>query len=206
MTSHRRVNLAMTHRFFTLLLPALGLLALSVANVASADEPKKASSVLDFKVQDIDGKSVDLSKYKGEVLLIVNTASKCGFTPQYEGLEAVYGKYKSQGFSVLAFPANEFGHQEPGTDSEIKEFCSAKYNVTFPLFSKIVVKGQGIHPLYQYLTGKDTDPKFSGDIRWNFAKFLVNRKGEVIARFEPGDKPESAKVTAAIEAALAEAK
>jgi glutathione peroxidase len=180
---------------------------LFVSHAVSAQEPaKKPPSVLGFQVQDIDGKSVDLSKYKGEVLLIVNTASQCGYTPQYEGLEKVFEKYKDRGFEVLAFPANEFGHQEPGTNPEIKSFCTTKYNVTFPLFSKIVVKGAGIHPLYQFLTSPETDPKFAGPIRWNFNKFLVNRKGEVIARFASEDEPESAKVDKAIETALAEAR
>jgi glutathione peroxidase len=186
------------------LLLAIVAVALSLPKAVPAGESnKKPASVLDFQVQDIDGKSVDLSKYKGEVLLIVNTASQCGYTPQYKGLEATYEKYKGQGFEVLAFPANEFGHQEPGSNSDIKNFCSANYNVTFPLFSKIVVKGEGIHPLYQFLTSKETNGKFAGDIPWNFTKFLVNRKGEVIARFEPKDKPESEKVTKAIESALA---
>jgi glutathione peroxidase len=177
-----------------------------MASAASAaDSPaSKPGPALAFKAQDIDGKDVDLSQYQGKVLLIVNTASQCGFTPQYEGLEAVYKKYKGQGFEVLAFPANEFGQQEPGTNPEIKTFCSTNYHVSFPLFGKIVVKGQGIHPLYQFLTSEKSNPKFAGDIRWNFAKFLVNRKGEVIARFEPADKPESPKVTGAIEQALAE--
>src|SRR4051794_38803828 len=191
----------MTHRFLASLL----LLAVA-ATAAPAADAKKPASVLDFKVQDIDGKPVDLSKFRGDVLLIVNTASQCGYTPQYKGLEEVYEKYKGQGFEVLAFPANEFGHQEPGSDSEIKSFCSSKYHVSFPLFSKIVVKGNGIHPVYQFLTSPETDPKFAGPIKWNFAKFLVNRKGEVIARFEPGDEPESEKVTGAIEAALAQPK
>ena len=166
----------------------------------------KASSVLDHTVMDIDGKPVSLTSYKGDVLMIVNTASKCGNTPQYEGLEAAYQKYKDQGFKVLAFPANEFGKQEPGTNAEIKAFCTGTYNTTFPVFSKIVVKGEGIDPLYEYLTSKETDPKFAGEIDWNFAKFLVNRKGEVVARFKAGVKPGSPKVTEAIEAALAESK
>ena len=190
-------------------LVAFGLAALAIAAVSravTAADEKKPASVLDFQVRDIDGKSVDLAKFKGDVLLVVNTASKCGYTKQYKGLEDVYGKYKAKGFEVLAFPANEFGHQEPGTDSEIKQFCSAKYSVSFPLFSKIVVKGTGIHPLYAFLTSKDTDPKFAGDIPWNFSKFLVNRKGEVIARFAPGDEPEGDKVVKAIETALAESK
>jgi glutathione peroxidase len=192
-------------RIIALQLVALGILA--AAQMTTADEPtKKPTSVLEFQVKDIDGKAVDLAKYKGDVLLIVNTASQCGLTPQYEALEAIYNKYKDQGFKVLAFPANEFGKQEPGTDSEIKTFCSSKYNVTFPLFSKIVVDKEGIHPLYQFLTGKDTDPKFSGPIAWNFTKFLINRKGEIVARFEPKERPESERVTKATDSALAEAK
>lgn len=177
-----------------------------VVAAGTADEAKKPASVLDFKVQDIDGKVVDLAKFKGEVLLIVNTASQCGNTPQYAGLEAMYGKYKGQGFSVLAFPANEFGHQEPGSNLEIRQFCSAQFNVTFPLFAKIVVKGPGIHPLYQFLTSPESDPKFAGEIGWNFDKFLVDRKGEVIARFKAGEKPESPALVKAVEAALAGAK
>ena len=166
----------------------------------------KAASVLDHTVKNIDGKPVVLSEYKGDVLLIVNTASKCGNTPQYEGLEAAYQKYKGKGFQVLAFPANQFGGQEPGTNAEIKEFCTGTYNTTFPVFAKIVVKGKGIDPLYDFLTSKETDPKFAGEIDWNFAKFLVNRKGKVVARFKAGVKPESSQVTAAIEEALAESK
>jgi glutathione peroxidase len=192
-------------RIALLILPALALIC--VSRVASADEPApKPASVLDVPVKDIDGQGVNLSKYKGEVLLIVNTASRCGYTPQYDGLEAIYGKYKDRGFKVLAFPANEFLKQEPGTNAEIKSFCSSKYSVTFPLFAKIVVKGEGIHPLYQFLTSPETDPKFAGPIPWNFAKFLVDRKGEVIARFQPADEPDSDKVTGAIEKALAQSK
>jgi glutathione peroxidase len=185
----------------------LAIAVLCVPRVVPAEEPaKKPTSVLDFPVKNIDGKDVDLSKFRGEVLLIVNTASQCGYTPQYEGLEAMFEKYKGQGFEVLAFPANEFGHQEPGADAEIKSFCTSKFHVTFPLFAKIVVKGKGIHPLYQFLTSPETDPKFAGPIPWNFAKFLVNRKGEVIARFQPDDEPDSEKVTRAIEAALTQPK
>ena len=182
---------------------ALSLVLPFVTRFASAGEEK---SVLDFKVKDIDGKEVNLANFKGKTILVVNVASKCGLTPQYDGLEALYEKYKDKGLVVLGFPANEFGGQEPGTESEIKQFCSSKYNVTFPVFSKIVVKGKDIHPLYQFLTSKETDPKFSGEIGWNFAKFLVNRKGEVIARFDPRVKPDSDEVTKAIEQALAEAK
>jgi len=184
-----------------LLAAGLGLVPLAVA----ADEPtKKTTSVHEFKVQDIDDKQVSLTDYKGEMLLIVNTASQCGYTPQYRGLGAIHEKYKGQGFKVLAFPANEFGNQEPGSNSEIKSFCATKYDVTFPLFSKVIVKGEGIHPLYRYLTSPETNPKYSGDVAWNFAKFLVNRKGEVVARFGPGDEPQSDEVVKAIEAGLAE--
>jgi glutathione peroxidase len=193
----------------SLLLTSLGalsaLLVLAPLSVVSADDPaKKPASVLDFHVKDIDGKEVDLARFRGKVLLIVNTASQCGFTPQYKDLEAIYEKYKDQGFEVLAFPANEFGSQEPGDNPRIKEFCSTKYKVTFPLFSKIVVDGPEIHPLYQFLTNGSTDPKFAGKIRWNFTKFLVNKKGEIVDRFEPQENPSAKKTTGAIEKALAE--
>ncbi|MCY7348935.1 MAG: glutathione peroxidase [Pyrinomonadaceae bacterium] len=159
----------------------------------------KNKSVLDFKMKDIDGKDVKLKKYKGDVLLIVNTASKCGYTPQYEGLQAIYTKYQAQGFEVLGFPANNFGNQESGTETEIKEFCESKYKVTFPMFAKISVKGDDQHPLYNFLTAKESNPKFAGDISWNFNKFLVNRKGEVVARFSSKDKPDGEAVMQAIE-------
>jgi glutathione peroxidase len=157
---------------------------------------------LDFEMNGIDGKLVDLSQYKGDVVLIVNVASKCGLTPQYEQLEAVYTKYKDKGLQVLGFPANEFGKQEPGTNQEIAKFCTSKYNVDFPMFSKIVVKGQGIHPLYQFLTSEETNPGFAGDIKWNFEKFLVGRDGKVVKRFDPRIKPDAAEVIEAIEAEL----
>jgi glutathione peroxidase len=176
----------------------------SAAIVSAQDSPKKPTSVLDFHVKDIDGKDVDLAKYKGKVFLIVNTASQCGNTPQYKDLQEIYEKYKGQGFEVLAFPANEFGSQEPGDNHQIKEFCATNYKIRFPLFSKIVVKGEGIHPLYAFLTSEETNPKFAGTIGWNFAKFLVNRKGEVIGRFDPKVVPTSEKVTGEIEKALAE--
>jgi glutathione peroxidase len=193
----------------SLLLPAFAALAAplilsSAAIVSAQDSTKKPTSVLDFRVKDIDGKDVDLAKYKGKVLLIVNTASQCGNTPQYKDLQAIYEKYKDRGFEVLAFPANEFGQQEPGDNAQIKEFCMTHYKVGFPLFSKIVVTGQGIHPIYAYLTSEQTNPRFAGEIEWNFAKFLVNRKGEVINRFEPKESPSSQKVTGEIVKALAE--
>jgi len=192
-----------------ILAPAALVGLLTFAAVADGFAKEKSAvpdSVLKFHVKDIDGKPVDLAKFKGEVLLIVNTASQCGYTDQYAGLEALHEKYKAKGFEVLAFPANEFGKQEPGSNADIKNFCSTTYKVSFPLFSKIVVKGQGIDPLYQFLTKPETNPKFAGDVTWNFNKFLVNRKGEVIARFASGDAPDSAKVDKAVETALAEPK
>lgn len=161
-----------------------------------------ASSVYDFTMKDIDGKQINLGAYKGKVLLLVNVASRCGFTPQYEGLQALYTKYKDKGFLILGFPANNFMSQEPGTDQEIKTFCSLKYNVSFPMFSKISVKGDDIHPLYKFLTDKSTNPDFGGDIKWNFNKFLVSRDGKIVARFEPQVKPDSEKVVQEIEKAL----
>ncbi len=165
-------------------------------NVEAAETAK---SVLDFTMRDIDGKDAKLKQYKGKVLLVVNVASKCGYTPQYEGLQAIYAKYKDKGFYVLGFPANNFGSQEPGTETEIKEFCSSKYHVTFPMFAKISVKGDDQDPLYKFLTSKETDPDFAGDITWNFNKFLVDRDGKVVARFSSKDTPESENVTSAIE-------
>ena len=162
-----------------------------------------AASVLDFQMRDIDGNGVKLNKYKGNVLLVVNVASKCGYTPQYEALQATYAKYKDKGFTILGFPANNFGSQEPGTEAEIKEFCTSKFHVTFPMFAKISVKGDDQDPLYKFLTSKDTNADLAGDIKWNFTKFLVDRNGKVVARFEPKVTPDSPEVTAAIEKYLA---
>lgn len=160
-------------------------------------------SIFDYKMKDIDGKDVKLKKYKGNVLLVVNTASKCGYTPQYESLQATFDKFKDKGFYVLGFPANNFGGQEPGTDKEIKEFCTSKYKVTFPMFARISVKGDDKDPLYDFLTSKETNPEFAGDITWNFNKFLIDRKGNIVARFSSKDKPDSEAVTQAIEKYLA---
>ena len=143
--------------------------------------PAKPTGVLSYTVQDIDGKSVPLSRYAGKVLLIVNTASLCGNTPQYASLEQLYETYKGRGLRILAFPANDFGSQEPGTNGEIHQFCTGKYKTTFDLFSKISVKAPHQAPLYTFLTSKDTDPQFGGDIEWNFAKFLIDRNGKVVA-------------------------
>lgn len=178
----------------------LGICHNSGSTVMAAGMSK---SVLDFTMKDIDGKDTKLRKYKGDVLLVVNVASKCGYTPQYEALQAVYAKYKDKGFKTLGFPANNFGSQEPGTEAEIKEFCTSKYKVTFPMFAKISVKGDDQDPLYQFLTNKDTDPEFAGEIKWNFTKFLVDRSGKVVARFEPKVKPDAPEVVAAIEKYLA---
>jgi glutathione peroxidase len=161
-----------------------------------------ASSVYDFTLNSIDGQAAPLAAYKGKVLLLVNVASKCGFTPQYKALEALYEKYKDQGLVVIGFPANNFMAQEPGTNDEIKTFCSRTYNVTFPMYTKISVKGDDQAPIYQFLTDKGANPNTGGEIKWNFTKFLVSRDGTVISRFEPAVKPDSPEVIAAIEKTL----
>ena len=178
----------------------------SSAVTALRAEDKAPTSPLGFKLKDIDGKEVDLGSYKGKVLLFVNVASQCGLTEkQYGSLTKLHEKLKDKGFEILAFPANEFGKQEPGSDKEIKEFCGKK-NVAFKLFSKIVVKGAEMHPLYKFLTSKETNPKFAGEIGWNFDKFLVSSKGEVIGRFAPKVDPLGKDVTEAIETALKDVK
>jgi glutathione peroxidase len=179
----------------------LGLmLMLCVAMAAFGAEPK---SIYDFSMKSIDGQPVSLESYKGKVVLLVNVASKCGFTPQYAGLESVYEKYKDKGLVIVGVPANNFAQQEPGTNEEIKQFCSRKYNVSFPMMSKVSVKGDDETPLYRFLTDSSTNPQFAGDIKWNFTKFLFDRKGNIVARFEPATTPDSPQVTSAIEAALA---
>jgi glutathione peroxidase len=185
---------------WTFVVAAFGVVGLALS-ARAADAPK---SPLDFKLKDIDGKEVDLSQHKGKVVLMVNVASKCGYTPQYAGLEKLHEKYKDQGLVVLGIPANEFGGQEPGTDAQIKEFCTSKYNVTFDMLSKIVVKGEGISPLYKWLTSQQTNPNFAGDVSWNFEKFLIGRNGLVVGRYKSKVKPESDELTKAIEQALAQ--
>ena len=160
-----------------------------------------ASGVYSFTLNSIDGKPSPLADYKGKVVLLVNVASQCGYTPQYSALESIYEKYKDQGFVILGFPANNFGAQEPGSNEEIKTFCTRKYSVTFPMYSKISVKGADQAPLYAYLT-KDTAPGISGEIKWNFTKFLVDKNGNVVQRFEPAVTPDSKDVTGAIEKQL----
>jgi glutathione peroxidase len=162
---------------------------------------KKVAAALDFTMKGLDGRQVDLSRYQGKVVLMVNVASECGYTPQYAGLQELHKRYAGKGLSVLGFPANEFGAQEPGTDAEISEFCTRNYGVQFDMFSKIVVKGAGQAPLYRHLT---TQSKFPGDVAWNFEKFLVGRNGEVMARFRSDVEPLSRQMIAAIESALAQ--
>jgi glutathione peroxidase len=160
-----------------------------------------ADSIYNIPLKDIDGKDTTLKPYAGKVILIVNVASKCGFTPQYTALEAVYKKYQNQGLVICGFPCNQFGSQEPGTDAEIKQFCSAKYDVTFPMFDKLEVNGDNRHPLYVALAGKDSP--FPGNIHWNFTKFVIARDGKIVARFDSKVTPDSPEVTHAIETALA---
>lgn len=164
-------------------------------------EELKSRTLYDFTMKDIDGKDVKLSKFRGKTVLVVNVASQCGLTPQYEGLQKLYTEYKDRGLVILGMPANQFGNQEPGAESEIKTFCESKYHVTFPMFSKIVVKGEGIHPLYQWLLA-NTDPKL--DVEWNFAKFLVGRDGKVVGRFSPRTSPSDPKLIEAIKREMAD--
>ena len=170
----------------------------------SPSTPPPEKSALEFTMRDIDGKDIKLDAYKGNVVMIVNVASKCGFTPQYEGLQALYDKNKDNGFVILGFPANNFMSQEPGTEAEIKEFCSTKYHVTFPMFAKISVKGEDQHSLYTFLTNKVSDPDFAGEISWNFNKFVLDRSGKVVERFGSKDTPEGEAVTTAVEKYLAQ--
>lgn len=166
----------------------------------SSPSNRSSAALYGFQLPDIDGHPVDLKTFKGKVLLIVNTASMCGNTPQYAGLQEMYDRYRDQGFEILAFPANDFGQQEPGTNEEIKGFCYTKYSITFPLFSKISVVGKTQHPLYRYLTEQTS---FPGPVTWNFQKYLVDRSGHVIAKYDPGLNPLSPSVLADVEKALA---
>jgi glutathione peroxidase len=168
----------------------------------AASKDNNPVSPLDFTVKTIDGKDKNLADYKGNVVMIVNVASRCGFTPQYKALEALHEKYGDKGLVIIGFPANDFHKQEPGTDEEIKEFCSSKYNVKFPMMSKISVKGDEKAPLYQFLTSDKTNGDFAGEIGWNFTKFVIDRNGNVIARYSSQTKPDAAKVTDEIEKAL----
>jgi glutathione peroxidase len=180
------------------------------AFVAAASSPraeekkgdKKVPAALNFTMKGLDGKDVDLSKYQGKVILVVNVASKCGFTPQYKSLEGLHEKYASEGLVVLGVPSNDFGKQEPGTDAEIAKFCEEKYNVKFDMLSKVSVKGDNQCAFYKFLTSKDTDPKFAGPIKWNFTKFLISKQGEVVNRFDSKVEPQSDEIVKAIEMEL----
>jgi glutathione peroxidase len=187
----------MNHLSFTLLFA--GVVAVCVTSVRGADP----AGPLSFKMKSISGQDVNLADYKGKVLLLVNVASECGLTPQYEQLQTMHDKYKDKGFVVLGFPCNQFGRQEPGTEADIAKFCTDNYKVTFPLFAKIEVNGGGAAALYQYLTAVETKPQGKGKISWNFEKFLVGRSGQVVARFAPNTEPDALEVVAAIEAELA---
>lgn len=171
-------------------------LALMAAPLLAADAPLYA-----IPLKDIDGKDTSLKAYAGKAVLVVNVASECGYTRQYTGLESLWRKYKDKGLVVAGFPSNDFGGQEPGSNEEIKKFCSSKFDVTFPMFDKVTVKGAGQHPLYAALTGKDA--AFPGNVKWNFGKFLIGRDGKVLARYDSKTEPDSAELTQAIETALA---
>jgi glutathione peroxidase len=177
----------------------LGLM-LCVAAVCMA---MPVNSVYKFTLKSIDGQPVSLSSYRGKVLLLVNVASKCGYTPQYAGLEALYKKYKDRGLVIVGIPANNFAAQEPGTNEEIKKFCRNRYDVTFPMMAKVSVVGDDKTPLYVFLTDKSVNPQIGGEIKWNFTKFLFDRQGKPVERFEPAITPDSPEVTAAVESALA---
>jgi len=179
------------------------LLALG-AGVQTSPTGGKVPAALSFTLNSIDGKPVQLSKYQGNVVLIVNVASECGYTPQYGGLQELHRKYAARGLRILGFPANDFGAQEPGSNVEISEFCKKNYGVEFDMFSKIVVKGSGQAPLYRFLTSPQTNPKFAGEVGWNFEKFLIGRNGEVAGRFLSDVEPLSSQMTRAIENALAQ--
>jgi glutathione peroxidase len=181
-------------------------MASAVCGLAQDDESDKKATpaALKFTVKNIDGEDVELAKYYGNVVIVVNVASKCGLTPQYEGLEELHDKFAEKGLSILGFPCNQFGNQEPGTDQEIKTFCRRKYDVSFDMFSKIDVNGDRSSGLYKLLTKTETKPESAGDISWNFEKFLIDRSGIVVARFSPKTVPDDKDFLKAIETALAE--
>ncbi len=171
-------------------------------SASAAEKGEKVASPLSFKMKSLDGKEVDLAEYKGKVVLFVNVASKCGNTPQYDGLEKLYEAHSKEGLVIVGVPANEFGKQEPGTDEDIAKFCDKNYHVTFPMLSKVVVKGEGITPLYQFLTAQETQPVKAGPVSWNFEKFLVGRDGKVAGRFAPKTKPEDEALLKAVKTEL----
>ncbi len=180
------------------------MILLANVSLASAEEKpaRKVPGVLNFTMTRLDGKPQELAKYQGKVALFVNVASECGHTPQYKGLQALHEKYARAGLAIIGVPSNEFGGQEPGTNAEIAAFCKKNYGVQFDMLAKVVVDGKGQCPLYKHLTSKDTNPKFGGPVQWNFTKFLIDRNGAIVGRFEPDVEPESREVVQAIEAAL----
>jgi glutathione peroxidase len=185
---------------------AAGLLAVAASTFPAQAEDKggkKVAPVLNFTVDSLAGKPVDLSRYQGKVVLVVNVASECGYTPQYQGLQKLHDKYAREGLAVLGFPSNDFGKQEPGSNAQIAEFCAKNYGVKFDMFAKVTVKGKEACPLYKFLTAKETNPRFAGPVKWNFQKYLISRGGEVVARFDSEVEPESEEVVKAITAELA---
>ncbi len=174
--------------------------------LTSEKTEERPENIFGFTMNDIDGNPVHLEKYKGKVILLVNVASKCGLTPQYKGLQNLYSDYKQRNFVILGFPANNFLRQEPGSDKEIKSFCSLNFGVEFPMFSKISVKGKKQHPLYKFLTSKLTNPEFPGKIRWNFEKFIFDKNGKLAGRFHPKIKPQDQRITSLIEKLISEEK
>jgi glutathione peroxidase len=193
-------------RKFATLLATAGICAMTQAVSAddqAAQKPAaKPPAALNFKVQSLEGKEVDLAQYQGQVVLVVNVASKCGLTPQYKALEALYQKYKGQGLVILGFPCNQFNKQEPGTAEEIRKFCTSKYDVTFLLMAKVEVNGAGTCDFYKHLKALDAKPKGPGEITWNFEKFVIGRNGQLVARFQPRTTPDAAEVISAIESEL----
>jgi glutathione peroxidase len=187
----------------TLVLGLMSLIVIAGVAIAQAKTGGKVPEVLNFTMNSLGGQPVNLSKYQGRVVLMVNTASECGYTYQYEGLQALHKKYAAQGLSVLGFPSNDFGQQEPGSNAEIQQFCKANYGVEFDMFSKIDVLGDSKAPLYRFLTSKSTNPQWAGDVSWNFEKFLIDREGRIVGRFLSAVEPMSAEVTGAVESALA---
>jgi glutathione peroxidase len=175
-----------------------GLFVVGCALVAQ----EKGANALNFKMKTLDGKEVDLSKYQGKVVLLVNVASECGYTPQYKGLQALHEKFAAKGLAVVGVPSNDFGKQEPGSSAQIADFCKKNYGVQFDMLEKVAIKGKDAAPLYQFLTSKEKNPKFGGEVKWNFTKFLIGKNGQIVARFEPGVKPEDKQVIDAIEAEL----
>lgn len=188
--------------FFRCLTCAIFSVALLGTAYGAEDQKKDAPAALKFTMKNIDGKDVNLSDYHGKVILIVNVASQCGLTPQYEGLQELYEKYDDKGLVILGFPCNQFGRQEPGSDAEIKAFCTDNYSVSFPMFSKVEVNGKEQSAFYKHLTNLDLKPAGKGDIKWNFEKFVIDRDGNVVARFAPATKPSDANLLKTIEASL----